>query len=335
MRKPLSFALPALLVALAVLLPFAGKMLPSIAGPYPLSIARSVFTYMALAISWDMLLRSGQISFGIAGFFGIGIYGAALSVLRLGFPPVASILFAGLFAALVAFLLGFVILRLRAVYFSITTLALAEIFRVILHNGGDFTGGAEGVVLPGVMFKGDAKALYWLGLFAVLLALGLSSFFQRSKIRFALTAIRNDEVSAKSSGIHIFKYLMIAFVTTSFIQGIVGGVNLQGYGYASPDTSFDANYTLLPLAMALLGGIHGTAGPVIGAVLLGLASEFLKLRIPYGHLVVYGIIIVLVILFMPKGLYGLWQSRAKAAPARRADGSAPDAGEPAEEAGHA
>jgi branched-chain amino acid transport system permease protein len=118
-------------------------------------------------------------------------------------------------------------------------------------------------------------------------------------------------VSAASSGIHIFKYLIVAFVVSSFLQGIVGGIQLQGYGFASPDSVFDANYTLLPLAMALLGGIHGTTGPVIGALLLGVASEFLKLQIPYGHLVVYGIIIVLVILFMPQGLWGMVRPRAR------------------------
>jgi branched-chain amino acid transport system permease protein len=294
-KNPARLLIPLLVAAAAVLFPFA-------TGPYPLAVARSVLTYMALALTWDMLLRSGQISFGIAGFFGIGAYTAALTALKLGAPPMLSILFAGLFAALVASLLGFIILRLRAMYFAITTLALAEIFRVIIHNWGDFTGGPEGLILPGLIFGGEAKALYWLALAAVLLACGVSAFFERSKLRFALTAIRNNEVSARSSGIHIFTYLMIAFVTTSFIQGIVGGVQLQGYGYASPDAVFDANYTLLPLAMALLGGIHSTMGPILGAVLLGVASEFLKLKIPYGHLVVYGIIIVLVILLMPQGL---------------------------------
>jgi branched-chain amino acid transport system permease protein len=283
-----------------------------VAGEYPLSIARSIFTYMALAVTWDMLLRSGQISFGIAGFFGIGAYAAALSALRGGFSPIPSILFAGLLAGGVAFLLGFVILRLRAVYFSIVTLALAEIFRVILHNGGEFTGGAEGIVLPTIIFKGESRSLYWIGLAGVLVAVAASAWFERTKIRFALTAIRNNELAAKSSGIGIFKYLMIAFVTTSFVQGIIGGIQVQGYGYATPESMFDANYTLLPLAMALLGGIHSTVGPMVGALLLGLASEFLKLKIPYGHLVVYGVIIILVILFMPQGLYGLWRTRARA-----------------------
>jgi branched-chain amino acid transport system permease protein len=304
-------ALPVVVIAAAIIIPF-------VSGPYPLAVARSVLIYMALAVSWDMLLRSGQISFGIAGFFGIGAYAAAISVLRLGVPPLLSILLAGVFAGLVAFLMGFVILRLRAVYFSITTLALAEIFRVIVQNWGDFTGGPEGMVLPSLIFNGDSKALYWVALAAVLLACGVSAFFQRSRLRFALTAIRNNELSARSSGIHIFKYLMIAFVTTSFIQGIVGGIQLQGYGYASPDSVFDAYYTLLPLAMALLGGIYSTPGPILGAILLGVAAEYLKLKIPYGHLVVYGIIIVLVILLMPQGLYGLYRKRSSPARARAA-----------------
>ena len=119
----------AVVVAAAVLFPF-------VAGPYPLAVAQSVLIYMALAVSWDMLLRSGQISFGIAGFFGIGAYAAAISVLHGGsiahpvHPPCR-----GLAPPWWRLFSGFVILRLRTVYFAITTLALAEIFRVIVHNG--------------------------------------------------------------------------------------------------------------------------------------------------------------------------------------------------------
>ncbi len=315
-----SVALGLAVFALAAALPLLSGILPAIAGPYPMSLARSVFTYMALAVTWDMLLRSGQVSFGIAGFYGIGMYGSAIAMLRFGLPPLLSILAAGCFAAAIALLFGFIILRLRAIYFSIVTLAMAEIFRIILHNGGDFTGGAEGLILPNLISNGDSS-LYWLALGGVALAVGASSWFERSKMRLALTAIRNNELQAKSSGIGIFKYMLIAFVVTSFIQGMIGGIQIQSYGVASPDDSFSANYTLLPLAMALLGGVHSTIGPVVGALLLGVVSEVLKLKLPYGHLVVYGIIIVLVILFMPKGLYGFWVKAAKdrrsAAEARR------------------
>lgn len=278
---------------------------PAFLGAYPLNVARNVMTYMALAISWDMLLRSGQISFGIAGLFGLGSYASILAVLRGGMDPLLSIAFAALFAGLVAFALGFAILRLRAMYFSITTLALMEIFRIVMHNLHDFSGGPEGAVLPGVIFDGNASALYWLCLGGLFVTIGASAYFEKSKLRLALTAIRNDETSARSNGVDIFKYLLVAFVVTSTLQGMMGAIQVQSYGFTTPDTAFDANFTLLPLAMALLGGIHSTIGPMAGAVLLGIASEWLKLKIPYGHLVVYGVIIILVILFMPNGLVGL------------------------------
>lgn len=317
MNNKRSFVIPLLLFAFAAVLPLLKNVAPFMAGAYPLSLARSVFTYMALAISWDMLFRSGQVSFGIAGFFGLGIYGSALAVMRFGISPWLSIPIAGLFAALVALIFGSVILRLRAIYFSITTLALAEIFRIVLHNGGAFTGGPEGIFIPKIISV-DGSVLYWLALSGVVVAVAASSWFERSKVRFALTAIRNNELSAKSSGIGIFKYLMIAFVVTSFVQGFNGAILFQSYGATSPDSAFDANYTLLPLAMALLGGVYSTVGPVIGAILLGVVAETLKLKIPYGHLVVYGIIIIIVILFMPNGLYGLWRKGAKARAAARA-----------------
>jgi len=298
-----------------VLVAMAGVVvvaLPAFAGAYPLQVARNIMLYMALAVTWDMLLRSGQISFGIAGLFGLGSYAAILGVVRAGMPAWLSIPFAGLFAAGAAFLIGFLILRLRLMYFSIVTLALAEIFRIVIHNLHDFTGGPEGIVLPaGVILGGDSASLYWLTLGGLAVALAASWWFEKSKIHFALTAIRNNEVSARSSGVNIFRWLLIAFTVTSGIQGLLGGIYAQSYGFATPDSVFSADFTLLPLAMALLGGVHSTVGPILGAILLGLVSEWLKLQIPYGHLIVYGIIIVLVILFMPQGLLGVARKAAR------------------------
>ncbi len=311
-------------LGLALVVALLAALLPLVAGPYPLAVARTVFIYMALALSWDILVRSGQISFGIAGFYGLGAYAAVLGSLRAALSPYVAILLAGVVAGLVAFILGFVILRLRHTYFSITTLALAEIFRVIMHNGGSFTGGAEGVVLPQPIYGGGPREVYWLALGGVLLTCIVSAIFQRTRLRLALTSMRNNEVSARSSGINITAYMMIAFVASSFLQGIIGGIQIQSLGFATPESVFDADYTLLPLAMALLGGIFSTPGPIIGSVLLGVASEFLKLKIPYGHLVVYGVIIVLVILFMPQGLWGL--VRGKLGKRRGAVGLSQEAG---------
>jgi branched-chain amino acid transport system permease protein len=285
--------------------------LPALAGAYPLQVARNIMLYMALAVTWDMLLRSGQISFGIAGLFGLGAYASILAVLRTGMPALLSIPFAALLSGVVALIIGFLILRLRAMYFSIVTLALAEIFRIVIQNLVDFTGGPEGVIMKGRIFGGSDSGIYWLTLCGLFVALGASYWFEKSKIHFALTAIRNNEVSARTSGVDIFRWLLLAFVVTSTIQGFLGGIYVQSYGFATPDSVFSADFTLLPLAMALLGGIHSTVGPILGAVLLGLASEYLKLQIPYGHLVVYGIIIIIVILFMPQGLLGLFRKATR------------------------
>ena len=306
LARILSFAAAAVMVAL-----------PYFMGDYPLQVARNVMLYMALAISWDMLLRSGQISFGIAGLFGLGAYAAIIGTVRAGMPGWLSIPFAGIFAGFAAFLIGFLILRLRHTYFSIVTLALGEIFRIVIHNLHDFTGGPEGLVIQkGVIFGGDSGRLYWLTLGGLALALAASYWFEHSRIRFALTAIRNNEISAKTSGVDIFRWLLVAFVVTSALQGFLGGIFVQSYGFATPDTVFSADFTLLPLAMALLGGIHSTVGPILGAILLGLAAEWLKLQIPYGHLVVYGLIIIIVVLFMPQGLLGLARKSMKKADRR-------------------
>jgi branched-chain amino acid transport system permease protein len=278
--------------------------LPLYTGVYLLNVMDIILIYLALALSWDMLLRSGQISFGMAGFFGVGGYGAALLFLNTGVHPLVSIILGGLVAGVLAWLIGSAVLQLRGMYFAIVTLALAEIFRVIVRNLPDLTGGPEGTVLPQAIFAGNSTYTYWLVLSVAVLSVAVSELFRHSRIHFALTSIRNDEIVAKSSGIDVFKYLVFLFAVTSAIQGITGGAYAHIYGFVSPEGSFSLDFTLLPIAMALLGGMHSTWGPVVGAVVLGVVSEFLKLQIPYGHLMVYGIIIVVAILFFPQGIVG-------------------------------
>jgi branched-chain amino acid transport system permease protein len=285
--------------------------LPFYTGGYPLNVAGLILIYLALALSWDMLLRSGQISFGMAGLFGVGGYAAGLLHLNAGVNPLVSIAMGGAAAGLLAWLIGMVVLQLRGMYFAIVTLALAEIFRVIVRNLPDLTGGPEGTVLPSAIFAGNSTKTYWLVLAVALVSVTVSEIFRRTRIHFALTSIRNDEVVAKSSGIDVFKYLVFIFAVTSAIQGMTGGAYAHIYGFISPEGSFSIDFTLLPIAMALLGGMHSTWGPVVGAVVLGVISEFLKLKIPYGHLLVYGLIIVIAILFFPQGIVGTLGQKLK------------------------
>ncbi len=287
-----------ILILLAIALIF-----PLFAGSYFIHIFTTIFVFLSLSLSWDMMLRTGQLSFGTAGFFGLGAYASVIAVLKLGWNPLFSILIGGIFAGIIAFLLGFVVLRLRLIYFSITTLALTHVFSVIIRNMSDLTGGASGLTLNSAIFSGDPVKIYYLILFLTLVVILVSEYFKRSKIHFAINSIRNDEVTAKSSGIDVFKYMLLVFVITSLIQGVIGAVYAQQYAFVEPESTFSLNFLLLPIAMALVGGIYSTNGPIIGAILLGIISEYLKLIMPYGHLIVYGVIIVLVVLFMPSGIY--------------------------------
>lgn len=290
------------ITAIAILFPFY-------TGTYLQHTATTILIYLSLALSWDMLLRTGQISFGIAGFFGIGGYTAALTHLKWGMDPFSSIILGSITAFFIASLIGFMTLHLRGLYFAIVTLAIAEIFRVIVRNLHSITGGPEGSVLPSAIFGGDPSKIYWLVLAITIITIMVSEIFQRTRIYFAITSIRNDELVAKSSGIDIFKYLVFVFAITSAIQGMIGSSYAHQYAFVTPEETFHIHFTLLPIAMCLLGGMYTTVGPVVGALVLGTIGEYLKLQLPYGHLLVYGVVIVIVILFMPMGIVGTVKAR--------------------------
>jgi branched-chain amino acid transport system permease protein len=285
--------------------------LPLYGGAYLLSVANLLLIHMTLALSWSLLLRSGQLSLGISGFFGLGVYVAALSLVRVGLHPLVGILLGGVMSGVLALGVGAAVLHLRGMYFAIVTLALAEAFRVIIRNVPNLSGGPEGMVLPALIFDGDSFKTFWFALAVAISTLALLMVVSRSKVHIALTAIRNDETVAQSSGVNVYQYLLWIFALTSAIQGVAGGLYAHIYGFISPEGSFSLDLVLLPIIMAVVGGATTTWGPVIGAVLLGSVSELLKIKIPHGHLLIYGVIIVIVVLFFPKGVIGTLQEKIR------------------------
>lgn len=287
-----------------IMLLVAAALLPVVTEAYFISVAITILTFMTLAISWDMMLRTGQLSFGTAGFFGLGGYTGIIAVADFGVDPLVGIILGGLLAGGVSLLLGMAILRLRGLYFAITTMALASVFMVIIRNLNRLTGGPSGKIVYTTLFNYDSTKVYWLMLGITVGTIIISEVFQRTRVHFAIDSIRADETVAKSHGVNIYKYLIFVFVVTSIIQGVIGSTYALQYGFVYPESSFSAHYLLLPIAMALVGGIYSTIGPVLGAIILGLSSEYLKLIMPYGHLIIYGVIIVVVVLFLPNGVYG-------------------------------
>jgi len=166
-------------------------------------------------------------------------------------------------------------------------------------------------VLYNTIFNGDTTKIYWLILTMALFTILLSIVFEKTRIHYAISSIRNDEVVAKSSGINVFKYLTILFVITAMIQGVAGAIYTQQYGFAYPETAFSLDFLMLPMAMALVGGIYSTWGSVIGSVVLGLVAEYLRLVMPHGSRIIYGIIVILIIMFLPKGIYGTIENRLR------------------------
>jgi len=283
--------------------------LPLYGGGYLLNVSNLILIHMSLALSWALLFWSGQLSLGISGFFGLGVYTAALSFVRAGIYPLLGILLGGVMSGAFALAVGMAVLNLRGMYFAIVTLALAEAFRVIIRNVPDLSGGPEGMVLPSLIFDGDPSKTYWLTLIVACLTLVLLMVVRKSRMHIALTSIRNDEIVAQSNGVNIYRYLLWTFALSSAIQGLTGGLYAHVYGFISPEGSFSLELVLLPIIMAVVGGATTTWGPVIGAVLLGSVSEFLKIKIPNGHLLIYGVIIVIVVLFFPKGIMGTLEER--------------------------
>ena len=279
-------------------------ILPRYLGLYQLQIMNFVFVYIAFALSWDMLLRSGQLSFGIAGFAGIGGYTSVILCYYFKLEPLLCIVAGAAASAVVALLVGSQVLKLRGLYFSIVTLAIGEIFRIVVRNL-EVTGEAEGILLPNAIFMGDPTKTYWMMFTVAAITIILSILFQKTRMHYALTSIANDEIVAASSGVNIFKYLLIIFAVTSAIQGMAGAAYWQIYASATPEGAFNLGFALIPITMALFGGIGTTWGPVIGATILSVTAELLKLQFPHGHLLVYGFIMVIAILWFPNGIMGI------------------------------
>jgi branched-chain amino acid transport system permease protein len=246
-----------------------------------------------LALSMYVVLAIGQLSLGQAAFMGIGAYTSTLLTLKLGLPFPLVLIAAMIVPALAAAVIGVPTLRLSGVYLALATIGLGEVLRLFYLNA-DITGGALG--LSGIPEQGGYAFIFG-ALIVVLLAMML---VVRSRIGRAMEAIREDEAAAGILGINLPAYKLGALVVSAMIAGLAGALNAHVSSFISPNEyGFDAAVTIL--SFALLGGIGSPIGPVVGALILTALPEVLRPLHDY-RLVVNGLIIVLAVLFMPRGL---------------------------------
>jgi len=265
----------------------------------------SAFLYVALAQSWNLVAGyAGQVSLGHHAFFGVGAYVIAIGWSRgaIGYLDPAGMFLAGCAAAFLGMLVGIPLLsKLRGDYFALGTLGLGEILRLVTIQGKAFTAGPTGIFLPSSSFT-SILPYYYIALLLALLSIGVTLFMIKSRTGLALVAIRDDEGAAAAIGINILKFKVLAFGVGAFLAGLCGALQAYYIFHVEPQGFFSLRWTIYPVLMCILGGAGTLYGPVIGALFLTGAFEISKYYLPEVHPIFSGLLIILVIIFLPKGL---------------------------------
>ena len=266
-----------------------------------------------LAMSWNFIGGlTGYPSFAPAAFLGIGAYMTAIFMnAGMGFFPTLLI---GAFAGgLVAFMLGVPILRLRGHYFAIATYGVAEAIRELAENF-EITGGGEGISLPLISGGPDffTRYFYYAMLGVALLSFLTQYWVTRSRLGFGLVAIRENEDAAAMLGVETTKYKIYAFVLSAIYPAMAGGVYAYRAAFLEPIDVFDILFSIRAIVMSLIGGVGTIMGPILGAAFMELVNDYLWGAFLEFHSAFLGIVMVVVVIFMPKGFFSLYQEfRAK------------------------
>lgn len=270
----------------------------------------SLVLFAALATAWDLVGGwAGQLSLGHAAFVGIGAYGSVLLWTRLGVAPWWGTLAAVAGGSLLAAAWGWVTFRLRGAYFSLSTIAVAEVLRIVANNWTGLTGGPEGVSLnelpsPLGLNLFSRTVQFYLAL--VLLGAALVASWRLSASRFGawLEAIREDEESAMALGVNPARMKIAAFALSAALTVAGGALYAIHLSFFEPQGVFDLHLSVQLVLMSIVGGMGTLLGPALGALVLLAFQEGFRSSFQQASLFIYGVVIVLVVRFAPDGLWG-------------------------------
>jgi len=290
------------LAPLVVLAVFAALPLAN-PGPNTVRLLFVTLTLVAMSVGWNLLGGfCGQVSFGFAVFYGLGAYTTALSI-NGGIPPMLAFLLGAAVAAFASLLIGLPTFRLKGPYFTIATIGVSEAVRVVMTNV-PWTGGASGYrIVEKVRFVQIHH--YYTGLALAALAVGISILVRRSKFGLALIAVREDQDAASDLGVNPFTTKLLAHALGAALTGAAGGVYARYAAFIDPEGVFAFSTGVAILLMSIIGGIGTIWGPVIGAFVYGLIHEEVVAYFPQAHLLIFGTLLILIILFEPAGVLGL------------------------------
>ena len=300
-----------ILVVLAILL-----MLPSfVYSDFWMNLAILSLYYGFLGQAWNLLGGyGGQFSFGHAAFFGTGAYAAAAFQVRFGLNPWLDFVVAGILAAAVGAFIGSLSFRyrLRGSYFALVTLAFAEVFR-ILANTFEFTGAGVGLLVPLKQTAANFQFVQKSGYYFVILALTacglmLAWWIENSRFGARLVAVRENEDAARALGVDVFRTKLAAITLSAALTGFAGAFYVQYFLYIDPAIAYGPSVSVTALLVPIIGGLGSTLGPLLGAVVLQFLDQAAQAAMgdaPGLNLVLYGAILVVMLMFLPNGLFSL------------------------------
>jgi len=305
-----SALLAAALLALVALLPLSGDA-------YWLRLGTTMLMYGVLAMSWNFIGgMAGYPSFASAAFFGLGAYAGAVAQ-KFGVPMGLAWVCAGGAALAFAALLGLALLRLRGHYFAIASLVVAEVLRELVNSATDLTGGGMGLNLPvphDATVASQAQFFFYsmLGLAAITFTAMLLT--THSKLGFGLRCIQQNEAAADMLGVNTTLYKVAAFMLSGAFAGAAGALYASWVHYIEPPDVFDVLYSIKAIVMVLLGGAGSVFGPLFGAAIFLSLEELVWRNYLQVHTGVLGLMIVLLVLFLPKGVFARAVPRTRKKP---------------------
>lgn len=284
----------------------AAVLLPKVYGNQLLLFNFVVFLTLAQGVN-VIYGFTGYLPFGYVGFFGAGAYGFSLCVMHAHLPPVAA-LAAGMLAAAVLALLLSPLLRLSGAYFAIANLAASlALYQVVSNpNLTDITKGPYGISLSGVY---QPALSYGIAVAIMTATLGVGVYLRNSRFGLALQAIREDPVSAAMAGVDVVRFRTLAWLVAAIVAGLIGGDFAWYVSVFYPDTVFSPEFSIFAIVFALFGGVATVSGPILGVLILYGIYNAIGISTPQYFQLIYGLLIMLLVLFLPNGLVSLLKRR--------------------------
>jgi branched-chain amino acid transport system permease protein len=284
-------------LAAAVLLT---ALLPFFASDYIVSFFFTLFIFVAMAYGWNLISGyAAYVSFGQISFFGVGAYALAILVSGYSWPWPLAVLAGTAFSVILAVPLGWAMLRLRGPYFALGMMGLMQILSTVASAWTGLTGGGEGIYLPPTA---SLQPLYYASAGVVVVAIVVTWMVERSAFGLRLLSIREDELAAEAMGVDTTRAKLQAFVLASIFPAVAGGLYAWRLSYIDPASAFPAAYEVRTILMAIFGGAGTLWGPLVGGFILTAVGEVLWAKFAELHLLLFGSLIIVVLLFMPEGL---------------------------------